>query len=106
MMLTNEARMLHELVTALSHITQRGDPVAAVAMAVGSVDGLDRWINDWERQEQARVTQLRHAALKKLTREEANAVGLGSDWDARQTCADLADAVTQIVQSANLDARP
>lgn len=80
--------LLHRLLDT-SHMDRFVVDVSAITRHVSNcidfVPGLLVWWTGIQGQEEANQRMLRHIALDKLTRDEAHALGLGCDWDARQS---------------------
>jgi uncharacterized protein (DUF2252 family) len=68
-------------------------PSLRLDAATARVDGLREWWNNWKRKAQAERARLRGNVLAKLTREEAESIGVLTDWQAFEAIRQLSDAV-------------
>jgi hypothetical protein len=64
--------------------------------------GLREWWNNWKRRAQADRARLRGNVLGKLTREEAEAIGVLTDWQAFEAIRQLSDAVNGALKRGTL----
>jgi hypothetical protein len=77
-------------------------PIRRVEVAMDRVGGLREWWNNWKRKAQAERARLRGNVLAKLTREEAEAIGVLTDWQAFEAIRQLSDAVNGALKRGTL----
>lgn len=77
-------------------------PIRRVEVAMDRVVGLRAWWLKWKDRVKTERARLRGQVLSKLTREEAEAIGVLTDWQAFEAIRQLGDAVNSALHRGKL----